>query len=294
MWSIGVIAAILLTGESIFAQYLDHNREDFDARVMRAAAECDLGVIDWGQGWRSIGSMPKDLIKKLLVLDETRRLTASEAVKHIWFTHKRYRVEINALYQLCTKDWHPRRKIFRLVEKLNLEKLHLSKSVRTPKESIPASTISPYFASPESSPRRILPMKIRRSTIRARTPLPCIDEETAEDIWHANIPSLPQVPSKDRPQELEDGRGLDVENEFSQLRLEPHTNANVEVAMTDVDGETGSYRELSLDGDTMEDRLEYQAVSESPIARKPKRRFLEDTDDESPIAPGRRKRTRHV
>lgn len=274
-----MIATTLLSGESIFGSFLDPTREAFEYQVVHAAAECDLSVLDYGVMWRHVGSRPKDLIRKLLVLDEKSRLTAKEALEHNWFTAQEYWAELDALYQETIKDWQPRRKVFRLVEKLDLDRLPRTKPVKTSKPVMPTNSKSPYFNSPQSSPRRILPMKRRIPARGVATPLPRIDEETAAEVLHASMPYQESASPNNRSQKLANDDEVSVEHDFSELNLEQQVEPDIEVEMTD--------REDSPEKCSQS----FRAVSESPIQKR-KLPFEEGdlTDDESPVRAGTRRK----
>ena len=119
MWSVGALTAALVSGDVLF---VDRTNWEFGdnpkAVILNLAAKCDLSVLDSvdHSAWSRIGCRPKDFIRNLLVLDETHRMTAPEALGHVWFSHKQYAAEFDTLYERATRDWQPRRKIFRLVE----------------------------------------------------------------------------------------------------------------------------------------------------------------------------------
>lgn len=280
IWSIGVIAAMLLSGESIFGNFLDPTREDFDYEVAQAAAECDLRVLDWGQAWKPVSSRPKDLIRKLLELDEKSRLTAKEALEHIWFTAPEYRAELDALFQETIKDWQPRRKVFRLMEKLDLELFKSAELLKGAKPNISTSSKSPYFDLQKSPPRRILPTKRRLPARRVATRLPRINEETTAELLHASLRYQGDASSIDRPRASTTGADIDVEHGFSDLDIEHQASPHIEVQMTDYEDSSEQHSQGLC------------VVSESPPVQKRKLLFEgEDlTDDESPIRAGTRRR----
>jgi pheromone a factor receptor len=124
MWSVGVIAAALLTGDSIFVNRADPRFKIEPRLILSLAAQCDLSMLDDPYTvWRMVGRRPKDFVKKLLVLDEFNRMTATQALAHDWFTNKHYADELEAVYQRSIRCWNPRRKIFRLIEALDMSKL---------------------------------------------------------------------------------------------------------------------------------------------------------------------------
>ncbi|KAF4672612.1 substrate-specific activator of APC-dependent proteolysis [Perkinsus chesapeaki] len=75
MWSIGVITYILLCGSPPF---YGKTEADIIRRVREGSFEFDLPP------WKTVTDDAKDLIKRLLVLDPSQRLTADQALHHRW------------------------------------------------------------------------------------------------------------------------------------------------------------------------------------------------------------------
>ncbi|KAF1933448.1 kinase-like protein [Didymella exigua CBS 183.55] len=153
MWSIGSITAAILTGEQIFSCRQNGPFEE-DARrvIVQLAAQCDLSVLDdeYHPLWGSIASAPKDFIKRLLVLDEEDRMSATEALSHIWFTHPMMAAEFEAQYERSIRKWRPRRKDDQLIEQISTSK-------PTPKpvqsfESAPADETASCFFKHKHAP----------------------------------------------------------------------------------------------------------------------------------------------
>lgn len=119
MWSIGSITATLLAGDVIFTNREDPQYDKDPAGVILGlSSKCDISIID-DKGdtvWGTVGNRPKDFIKKLLVLEEEDRMTATEALSHPWFSNECHAAEFEALYERSIADWQPRRRIFRLIE----------------------------------------------------------------------------------------------------------------------------------------------------------------------------------
>ncbi len=77
LWSCGVIMYILLSGEPPF----NDPRADNDAIMKKV----EIGKYDIEHGvWKSISKEGKDLVRKLLAYDPAERLSAEEALNHVW------------------------------------------------------------------------------------------------------------------------------------------------------------------------------------------------------------------
>ncbi|KAL9986398.1 hypothetical protein ACROYT_G000541 [Oculina patagonica] len=80
MWAVGVIAYILLCG---FEPFYD---ERGDQAMFQRILKCDYEfVTPW---WDEVSENAKDLVKKLIVLDPKKRLTAGQALQHPWVQGK--------------------------------------------------------------------------------------------------------------------------------------------------------------------------------------------------------------
>ncbi|XP_053320867.1 calcium/calmodulin-dependent protein kinase type IV-like [Spea bombifrons] len=80
LWSVGVIAYILLCG---FEPFFDPRGDQY---MYSKILNCDYEFISpW---WDEISLNAKDLVQKLIVLDPKKRLTVSQALQHPWVTGK--------------------------------------------------------------------------------------------------------------------------------------------------------------------------------------------------------------
>jgi serine/threonine protein kinase len=75
MWSLGVIAYILLCG---YPPFFDDNQNQLFAKIKKAQFEFDK------EFWGEVSDPAKDLIRKLLQVDPAKRLTARDVLKHPW------------------------------------------------------------------------------------------------------------------------------------------------------------------------------------------------------------------
>lgn len=154
MWAIGVISALLLSGESIFADPGDDRyHEGPNDSVLGRASTCDLSVLDRKQTWQKVSKRAKDFVKRLLVLDESKRMTVKEALAHPWFTNKIHAEQYNKLYQRAIADWQPHSRHSVMIQALDVR--HLGPVANTTSsETQKASAISPHFTEPDASPYR--------------------------------------------------------------------------------------------------------------------------------------------
>lgn len=147
MWSIGTITAALLTGQTFFSHRKDGAfEEDAQRVIVGLAAECDLSILDDEDhpSWGSIAPAPKDFVKRLLVLNENDRMSATEALGHIWFTHPMMAREYEAQYERSVRDWHPRCKDNQLVEHISTFQMTPGSS-RMPNDESFATASSHFF-----------------------------------------------------------------------------------------------------------------------------------------------------
>lgn len=77
MWSIGVITYILLGG---YPPFIEQNQRELFKKIKKGQYEFHP------EYWRTISPEAKDLISKLLTVDPSRRMTASEALNTPWVT----------------------------------------------------------------------------------------------------------------------------------------------------------------------------------------------------------------
>lgn len=177
MWSIGSITAALLTGDVIFTDRAHVDYEDNPKEVILGlSATCDLSVLDHRPIWRKVSSRPKDFIRKLHVLDENRRLTATQALAHPWFTNKCHAAVFDAIYDQAVMDWRPRRKIFKTVEPIvpGITSNVGDYSIR--RDLLRDAVVSRYFALPCQSPPDLTSFASSPSQ-QSNTPLPAIAEK---------------------------------------------------------------------------------------------------------------------
>ena len=102
VWSIGCVAAILLTNRMVF----DADHEQY-ADCDRAALHrhFDVAVMDTGEEWLGIGRKARSFVKACLAVDESLRPSASQALCHNWFSNRHYSTEIESAYARAIDGW---------------------------------------------------------------------------------------------------------------------------------------------------------------------------------------------
>lgn len=181
MWSIGCIASHLLSGYPIFNE---GNDKDVEYAIKSRSRECDLKVLDKDPVWQRVGRRAKDFIRRTLVLDEKFRMTAKEALDHEWFSNPSHADELEAVYQHAIRDWEPKRKVFKLVERIESSR---------PKMDLHASR---FFGEPLPPDRGSLPILLVSGL---SSKLPAIEEES--DCPPAS-PFEPQQTTEDDESEI--------------------------------------------------------------------------------------------
>ncbi|OCK84006.1 kinase-like protein [Lepidopterella palustris CBS 459.81] len=212
MWSIGTITTALLTGDVIFN---DRNHADWEYNsheiILGLSSACDISILDSRPAWQKISHRPKDFIKNLLVLDETLRMTASQALAHPWFTNEYHAAEFEALYNRAVKDWQPRRKVFRVVEPIVFNTTSSLSDDGLPKGLLRNEVVSKYFAPPRQIPSELILLNTQDSSLsrRPNTPLPTIQEEL-ETFDRGRSISPPFIHCSDSPGMVDDLHGIDL------------------------------------------------------------------------------------
>jgi serine/threonine protein kinase len=236
MWSIGAIATALLTGDVIFTDRLNPTMRENPAKViLELSSKCDLSILDnTSSAWCDVGRRPKDFVRSLLVVDESKRFNVKQALAHEWFTNKYYDEEFKAVYKKATKDWQPRRKSFRVVEALDLNRLNTLPA----QKDVDDQTRSRFFRrlSVPFPQGDLYPIDIPPPDKVLYRVLPTIGEEATpepETPKHSKT-DAPMVPKAKKP-DLS-ATPLDVQYSLSKLDLDadvPPSEATTDIAMTD-------------------------------------------------------------
>lgn len=184
MWSIGSITGTMLSGAFIFANSFHLLKgQDSCTAILSAAARCDLSMMDDETNviWRRVGSRPKDFIKKLLVLQEDRRMTVTEALAHSWFTNKHHAAEFEALYERSNRNWQPHPKESQVIESVSQISTDLAGTSMLGEMST-HETVSRFFSLRVANdvPEYFIESLHFSQLRRANTPLPSILEDREE------------------------------------------------------------------------------------------------------------------
>lgn len=110
LWSVGAVTAILLTSEHIVTALAARGNPRYRSPEQRGSTEYyDFSVMDDDQDhlWGKVPRRPRDFIKRLLVLDADKRLSAAQALQHSWFTKTSYKSLMDTLYARAVAGWRP-------------------------------------------------------------------------------------------------------------------------------------------------------------------------------------------
>lgn len=108
MWAVGCLTTSLFIGQSYFAPTSNSKGSRRSSIVIRAAAaECDLADLDYAPEWSDVETQVKDFIKGLLCLDENKRLTVKEALRHPWFSTAYHKGSSHQFYENLIRNWKP-------------------------------------------------------------------------------------------------------------------------------------------------------------------------------------------
>ena len=117
LWSLGCVTVVLLTGGYPF---FEPGSSEYSESLART---CNLEGLENSEVWQDIGDRPKAFVKRLLILDEQVRMTATESLTHEWFTNDIHRTDFEELYQRAVRHWRPRVPKEPIIELINAENL---------------------------------------------------------------------------------------------------------------------------------------------------------------------------
>lgn len=101
IWSVGCVAATLLTGQLLFPA-------DVDPALGSRADSCEERLTEQMEreaSWSGVSRMAKSFIRQCVSLRESKRLTAGAALSHAWFTNQAYAAELDQVYERAVHEW---------------------------------------------------------------------------------------------------------------------------------------------------------------------------------------------
>lgn len=155
IWSIGIITAVLLTGDLIFvdtedAQYTHRTPEETRAHLARL---CDLSMLDAESQtqWSCVGKRAKAFVKSLLVLDEKDRPAAKQALQDPWFTNHACAHLFEELYEKAVKGWEKRPRKHEIVTEIDTSDIVPEATFHDEQGLSSSPTKSAYFGRPSQA-----------------------------------------------------------------------------------------------------------------------------------------------
>lgn len=127
MWSIGIIAGLLLSGYLLFssadedlpgdelARMTPRNRLQVRFNERQRALEANIPEVD---EWK-VSSKAKSFVRALLKHDEMERMTAEEALHHAWLSNKIYGKSLGDVYYKAVAGYKAGPVGRTLIQKLN-------------------------------------------------------------------------------------------------------------------------------------------------------------------------------
>ena len=105
MWSVGCVTTVVLTGVQPFSWASKDANQSTQSATSEAARNANLDGVEHFEEWKRLTGYPKDLVQKLLILDEDARMTADQALKHDWFVNDYFREEFRQVYEKAILGW---------------------------------------------------------------------------------------------------------------------------------------------------------------------------------------------
>lgn len=240
MWSLGTITAILLTGNLIFAGTQD-DKDDWESRQskLRAAAQCDLSMIDRNEGeWSLVNKRAKDFVKSLLVLDENRRASAKQALQHPWLTNRHYAGILEAIYKRAVGDWTPRDKDRNIVQLVDTSDIAAATPLRPSRDQSPvvrsthfgslyaSAARPPSFSSSSSIPfqnptfESSGPSVVQQHANKSMTSLEKQQQQQQQQKASARQPTTPNPPSQYAQEAVQQRQHFPTQQDPSQSSIQ--------------------------------------------------------------------------
>ncbi|TQS35838.1 hypothetical protein Golomagni_03730 [Golovinomyces magnicellulatus] len=146
LWSLGILTVCLLTGSILIPKndLLQLNQNQIQAFFL------NMHEYQIGNRWQSMSSNALLFIRRLLVVNPARRMSASEALNHPWYTMPATEASmIKTGYQRVIRFWK-KRNSNDVLKRISTKNKNISVELGSISESktvikLPDTTLSPYF-----------------------------------------------------------------------------------------------------------------------------------------------------
>lgn len=321
MWSLGILTFCLLTGECLadFEQVLKYSQGDIAVRIQYSGRK-----ISGRQRWRAMTDRAKHFLTGLLILEPEERITAEDAVNHIWFIRPwKIGRELKRLYDRSIKDWKPRRSNDSTIEILpgRIEKLspvpQLIQVDKPRRKRVLDATASRYFGlerhlrepdQPREVSQRNKQQLIDQLKKSGETFMQDGDISTYTPKKSKPMTEAPSTPKRSRPASGTRPRRVEANNLFGNVPVRSRAAGFADISSQETMGTTQSQSQLGhgsplSDDDSMlsstddlgrnQRRQRRRRRGPHPATPSPKRMKLDDdydSDDESlslPLRPSK-------
>jgi serine/threonine protein kinase len=117
VWSIGCLAGTLLTNAFLFPRERSSRSEHTDnGESPDLSVAFSLEFLDTSKDWQRMSRKCKSFIRGCAMVDDSQRLTVSQALQHPWVAHPGFAEEMRAEYARAIADWTPRANTNDLIE----------------------------------------------------------------------------------------------------------------------------------------------------------------------------------
>jgi serine/threonine protein kinase len=117
VWSIGCLAGTLLTNTFLFPRERSkHSEHAEDVENKDSSLAFSLEFLDTSRDWQWMSRKCKSFIRGCVMVDDSQRLTVSQALQHPWVAHPGFAEAMHAEYARAIADWKPRANTNDLIE----------------------------------------------------------------------------------------------------------------------------------------------------------------------------------
>lgn len=185
LWSIGCLAGTLITNSFLFPPERSvHSQETIDNDTQHQDA-FDLSFLDTSAEWKSVSDKCKSFIRGCVMLDETHRMSVSQALEHSWVAHPGFAAAMQAEYARAVADWKPRANTQDLIEYVK-DPVRATKAPEPGYEARLHQEVRSHYFAPETSPLPSNTESFDFSAYTAREPLSPIDDCSRQTASRGN------------------------------------------------------------------------------------------------------------